>query len=213
MRQFEWARTSGDGIRLHMQSWEPDDAPRAAVVLVHGFGEHSGRYRHVARALTGAGYAVLSGDNRGHGKSGGLRGHTPSYEHIMDDVGALVQAWALAPASVQIDENAARAARVSREVVISVSTWLGTMVCWQWRVGGAGRCAADAIRSDFGIGSHGMHCRLRAAPAPLTAAANRGARPWVEARRLQRARKADNPSAVVDGWSSTTTEKPTKKSN
>lgn len=92
MKQFEWGRTSADGLRLHMQSWEPGGAPRAAVTLVHGFGEHGGRYRHLAAALTEAGFALLTGDNRGHGKSGGARGHTPSYEHIMDDVGALVSA-------------------------------------------------------------------------------------------------------------------------
>lgn len=91
MKQFEWARTSGDGTRLHLQSWEPGTVPRAAVALIHGFGEHSGRYGHVAAALNAAGYAVVTGDHRGHGKSAGLRGHTPSYGQLLDDVGGLVR--------------------------------------------------------------------------------------------------------------------------
>ncbi|KPV48748.1 hypothetical protein SE17_36400, partial [Kouleothrix aurantiaca] len=92
MKQFDWARTSADGIRLHLQSCEPDAPPRAAVTLVHGYGEHSGRYRHVAAALADAGFALVTGDHRGHGKSGGARGHTPSYEHILDDIGAMLEA-------------------------------------------------------------------------------------------------------------------------
>ena len=94
MKQFVWARHSADGVRLHTQTWEPTSTPRAAITLVHGFGEHCGRYRHMAEAFTGAGFALLTGDHRGHGKSGGLRGHTPSYEHIMDDVDGMVVAAA-----------------------------------------------------------------------------------------------------------------------
>ena len=48
--------------------------PKAVVCLVHGLGEHTGRYAHVAAALNDAGYAVLGVDLRGHGKSGGPRG-------------------------------------------------------------------------------------------------------------------------------------------
>lgn len=94
MKQFEWARTSGDGVQLHVQSWQPEAAPRAAITLVHGFGEHCGRYAHVAAALTAAGYAVVTGDYRGHGRSQGPRGHTPSYEHLLDDLDGMVQASA-----------------------------------------------------------------------------------------------------------------------
>ena len=63
---------------------------KAIVCLVHGLGEHSGRYAHVAAALNDAGYALLGFDLRGHGKSGGPRGHTPSYETLMDDIGRLL---------------------------------------------------------------------------------------------------------------------------
>ena len=64
------------GATLHTRQWEPDGPVRAVVVLVHGLGEHSGRYGHVAARLTGAGYAVASFDLRGHGASDGRRGDT-----------------------------------------------------------------------------------------------------------------------------------------
>ena len=70
--------------------YTPYDDARGVVVLVHGFGEHSGRYKEkVIPALTAIGLAVVIYDNIGHGRSGGKRGHCPSYEaliSIMDKV-------------------------------------------------------------------------------------------------------------------------------
>ncbi len=59
---------------LHGRSWTVADA-KAAVVVVHGLAEHSGRYEHVAAALNSAGYAVYAWDIRGHGNSPGFPGH------------------------------------------------------------------------------------------------------------------------------------------
>jgi acylglycerol lipase len=56
------------------------------VCLVHGLGEHSGRYAHVAAALTKAGYALQAFDLRGHGDSQGRRGHAPTWEALLDDI-------------------------------------------------------------------------------------------------------------------------------
>lgn len=58
--------------------------PKAVVVLVHGLGEHCGRYAHVAEAFNLAGYAFLSMDLPGHGQSGGTKGHIPSYKLATD---------------------------------------------------------------------------------------------------------------------------------
>jgi len=60
--------------------WAPVGTPKASIMLVHGHGEHIARFDHVAAALTDKGYAMLGFDLRGHGKSGGSRGHTPSYD-------------------------------------------------------------------------------------------------------------------------------------
>ncbi len=53
---------------------------------MHGLGEYSDRYKHVAEALTKKGYVLLGFDLRGHGKSEGQRGHTPSYGTLLDDI-------------------------------------------------------------------------------------------------------------------------------
>jgi len=87
--EFNW-RTA-DGLQLFAQGWQPEGVPRAVVCLVHGLGEHSGRYAHVAAALTQAGYALLGFDLRGHGKSEGARGHAPSYDALRDDIAHLLE--------------------------------------------------------------------------------------------------------------------------
>ena len=89
-----------DGLDLFTQSWKPNSPaspgpsaapdPKAIVVLHHGFNDHSGRYPHVAKALTEAGYSLYAFDWRGHGKSGGPRGHTPNYDSLLDDYGLVV---------------------------------------------------------------------------------------------------------------------------
>lgn len=81
-----------DGLSLHFSRWEPDGAPRAVVYLVHGLGEHAGRYAHVAEALNRAGFAFWGIDLRGHGRSEGPRGHAPSLERLLDDISLMIQA-------------------------------------------------------------------------------------------------------------------------
>jgi alpha-beta hydrolase superfamily lysophospholipase len=90
MNHIEFTCQSPDKLQFYFQGWEPEASLRAVVCLVHGLGEHTGRYAHVAAALNEAGYAVLGFDLRGHGKSEGLRGHTPSYDTLMDDIGRLL---------------------------------------------------------------------------------------------------------------------------
>lgn len=90
MQHIEFTQQAPDSIPLYFQGWQPDSPPRAVVCLVHGLGEHSGRYVHVAAALNAAGYSLLGFDLRGHGKSGGPRGHTPTYDTLMDDIGRLL---------------------------------------------------------------------------------------------------------------------------
>lgn len=79
---------SKDGLTLVGREWKPAGAMRGAVCLVHGHGEHTGRYPHVAAAFNQAGYALLGLDLRGHGQSEGQRGFTPSYDAFLDDIDA-----------------------------------------------------------------------------------------------------------------------------
>lgn len=65
------------------------DAPRAAVMLVHGLGEHSGRYQHVAEALAEHGFACWAPDHHGHGRSPGHRCHIDSIEDYFGPLNTL----------------------------------------------------------------------------------------------------------------------------
>jgi alpha-beta hydrolase superfamily lysophospholipase len=73
---------------LFLRSWPVPAGvtARGAVVLVHGLGEHSGRYEHVGRHLAALGYAVQSYDHRGHGDSPGARGGLPGPDALLDDL-------------------------------------------------------------------------------------------------------------------------------
>ncbi len=98
MKHQELKWQSSDNIEIYGQCWLTDAKPKAVVCLVHGMGEHSGRYAHVAKYLVDSGYSVVAYDQRGHGKSGGNRGHTPSYDLLLDGVSDLLkQAEKLVP--------------------------------------------------------------------------------------------------------------------
>jgi acylglycerol lipase len=75
-----------DALTIYHQAWLPDDDPKAVVLLLHGLAEHSGRYTHVAKALTDSGYAVHALDHRGHGKSDGKRTYVKSYADYQRDI-------------------------------------------------------------------------------------------------------------------------------
>ncbi len=88
------------GLRIFRQCWSPDavagaDAGpgvRGAVVIVHGAGEHSGRYEHVAQRLVDDGFAVFALDHRGHGRSAGARALIDRLANAVADLDDLVGA-------------------------------------------------------------------------------------------------------------------------
>jgi acylglycerol lipase len=81
------------GLELYWQWWRPAGAPpRAVIVLVHGAGEHSGRYDHVAERLVADGYAVHALDHRGHGRSQGPRALIDRVVHAVSDLDGVVTA-------------------------------------------------------------------------------------------------------------------------
>ncbi|MCM0608258.1 MAG: lysophospholipase [Ideonella sp. WA131b] len=84
---------TADGLRLHLRHWPTAAvAPRGTVLVVHGLGEHVGRYAHVAEALNGAGWHVSGFDQRGHGRSGGRQGVLAAPDSLLADLGAVVDA-------------------------------------------------------------------------------------------------------------------------
>ncbi len=83
-----------DGVRLALRAWAAPsaDKPRGTVLIVHGLGEHIGRYAHVAAALNAIGLGVVGYDQRGHGRSGGPRGVLPERDDLLRDLALVIDA-------------------------------------------------------------------------------------------------------------------------
>lgn len=77
------------GVRLHFRGWRAEGS-RGRVLLVHGLGDHSGRFERFGRRLASEGLEVFALDLRGHGRSGGPRGHADAFDRLLDDVGRLL---------------------------------------------------------------------------------------------------------------------------
>jgi len=86
MKKTDFHFQTADGLKLIGREWLPDGVPKALICLVHGLGEHSGRYRQVAGLLVRAGYGLSGFDLRGHGSSQGSRGHSPGLSALLDDI-------------------------------------------------------------------------------------------------------------------------------
>ncbi len=95
MPHFEFEIIADDDLKLYGQGWEPDGGTKAVVCLLHGLGEHCGRYDHMAKAFNQNQYALLAFDLRGHGKSEGKRGHAPNYTLLMSDIEKLLNKAAM----------------------------------------------------------------------------------------------------------------------
>ena len=97
--------TARDGENLalyewHTETWDPETGyaalpPRAVVLMLHGLGEHAGRYGHVAEQLLEWGFAVRAYDQRGHGHSSGARGCLPHDATLLEDLADMVDATRL----------------------------------------------------------------------------------------------------------------------
>jgi len=75
-----------NGCRLFYKTWIPDGSPKAALVIVHGAGEHIDRYQNVVSVLVESGYALVGFDLRGHGRSEGQRGHINRWDEYRGDL-------------------------------------------------------------------------------------------------------------------------------
>lgn len=91
MKHGEGIFRGTSGTELYVQCWRPGQEAQGAVAIVHGHGEHGGRYMNVVRALAPRGFAVYGFDHRGHGRSRGQRGHINSWSEYREDVRAFLR--------------------------------------------------------------------------------------------------------------------------
>ena len=98
---IEYQVANHTGQQLHFRQWPGPRSPvglaspsglpsNACVCLVHGIGEHSGRYQHLAEYFNSRGFSVLGFDHQGHGKSTGKRGDCAGLESMLDDIHLLL---------------------------------------------------------------------------------------------------------------------------
>jgi alpha-beta hydrolase superfamily lysophospholipase len=83
---------ASDGQTLAVQDWLPThgEAVRGVVLIVHGLGEHAGRYDALANRLNAWGFAVRGYDQLGHGDSAGVRGRIPTDTRLLDDLADVI---------------------------------------------------------------------------------------------------------------------------
>ncbi len=85
-RRDEGFFSARDNTRLYWQSLLPDKEPTCFVGVVHGYGDHSGRYRRFVEFLASEGIGTMSFDYRGHGKADGRRGFCNKWSEYIDDL-------------------------------------------------------------------------------------------------------------------------------
>ncbi len=81
---------AADRVRIFYQSWNAQK-PKGILAISHGLGEHSDRYENLIKTLEGKQISIYALDHRGHGKSGGKRGHVDSYMNYINDMKQLFE--------------------------------------------------------------------------------------------------------------------------
>jgi acylglycerol lipase len=119
-----------DGTTLRTLHWAPAGDPWAVALIVHGLGEHAGRYETVASALTAAGIDTYGYDHRGFGGSAGFRAYVDSWSQFHDDLATRV--------------DAARAERPGLPLVMYAHS-LGGLIATGYVVAGQGRPEPDLL--------------------------------------------------------------------
>ncbi|MEN4010899.1 MAG: lysophospholipase [Chloroflexota bacterium] len=89
VQEFSWV--SEEKIHHFGVKWQPVDKPRAAIILMHGLGEHCMRYQHVADYFNRQQFTLYACDHAGHGRSEGGRGHVDSYQWFFNEIDLLCQ--------------------------------------------------------------------------------------------------------------------------
>ncbi len=78
--------TGAGDLELYYQSWHPENEPKSALLIVHGLGEHCGRYKNVVNYFVPKGYTVYAFDHPGHGRSQGTRLFVNSFDDFTDNL-------------------------------------------------------------------------------------------------------------------------------
>ena len=81
----------GSNGTIHYERWTGPDAPTHIAVVVHGYAEYAARYAHLAERLVSEGAAVYGEDHIGHGRSEGERALITDFDHVIADIGRLVE--------------------------------------------------------------------------------------------------------------------------
>ncbi len=112
--------TTADGVALFWRDWEPVSTPvLGGIYLLHGLGEHVGRYDALARELCAAGWRVRAHDHRGHGRSGGARGVLAPAGDLRRDAAELVSRFAAECASAPLLLGHSMGGALAAELVLS----------------------------------------------------------------------------------------------
>jgi len=90
MQDSEFYIQSGSGEQIYGKCWIPDQSPVAAMAVLHGFGDHTGRYEDFAQYFTRYRIAVIGLDLPGHGRSSGRRGHVKGLSYILNHIHQLM---------------------------------------------------------------------------------------------------------------------------
>jgi alpha-beta hydrolase superfamily lysophospholipase len=128
--------TTRDGLRLYWRSVAPRDGSlvRAHLAVVHGYGEHVGRYRETMERLANAGFASLACDFRGHGQSQGVRAHVDRFEDYLADLDELVSQTS---------------ARAKGKKLFALGHSLGGLILARWSLGKKDGVAGLMLSSPF----------------------------------------------------------------
>ncbi|MEP7281221.1 MAG: lysophospholipase [Rubrivivax sp.] len=122
--------TTRDGLSLVRHDWAAAGAPRGRVLIVHGLGEHGGRYAALAAALNRDGWQVHAHDQRGHGRSGGPRGALPHAAALLEDLAQVIDSLPTGGPLVLLGHSMGGlvAARFVAEALVdgSAATWSRT---------------------------------------------------------------------------------------
>jgi len=82
--------SGSDGIKIFYRQYQAE-SERARMVIAHGLGEHSGRYGNVVERVLPKGFSVWVPDHRGHGQSGGKRGHILNFVQYLTDLRSMIE--------------------------------------------------------------------------------------------------------------------------